>query len=1049
MNKAKTICLIVLMILVHSINGQESLFFNRFLSENIIIEKGLSQNTVYTIFQDDEGFMWFGTWEGLNRFDGYSFVTFNREQGLSNETIRDIYQQGDILWVGTENGLNAIHLDDGSIDNYFAIDGDDNSLINNWVNHITADKSGNILIATAGGLSILDAASLEFRQFLCTHEENPTRSNYIHKIIQDEDENYWLATSYGLIFYNHKTGETRRYLAKEGDHTSLPDNFVNTLLKDDDGKIWVGTRSGMALFQASSQSFYTPSVFIQDDIALNKKSIQIIHQQQDQLWIGTAFHGLFVYDMSKKTVINYTNNPNQNYTISDNRVFDIFSDKSGTIWVGTFNGLNKLNHLAPNFRTYPGDYKQFQERSFNSVWCFEEGEDGQLWIGTEQGVKIWDTQKQSIKRLQHDPANKNSISSDGIRDIHRDKDGNYWIATRNNGLNLYNPKTNRYTHFSHRSEDNHSLPDNFVLAVQSDSKGNILVGTNNGLGIMKPETNRFKVYRHHSGDSSSLASNRVYDILEDRQKRIWVCSLQGLSLFNPENGSFKNYQIPEEFRAEKGILRNQFFSIIQARDNKFWIGTYNSGLVRFDAENESFEVWTTSDGLPNNVVYQALEDKNGHIWLSTNWGLTRFAPQQSMFTNYDITDGLQSNEFNFNAGKLLRNGNLIFGGMSGFNYFDPDEIFVNTLMPEVRITSTKIFNETINKRFRSGDTLMLQYSENVFSFEFAALEYSNPARIKYQYKLENFNREWIERKATQRYAEFAHVSPGHYIFKVKASNSDGFWSEEGIHLHIIINPPWYQSWWFRILALLLIGFFVYGIVHLRTRVIRRKHEVQMKYLEFEKKLFALEQKALQLQMNPHFLFNSLNSIQSFIVRNDIDNAIHYLSKFSKLMRITLSNSRESFVSLRDELMALQLYLEIERLRFNDNFEFEIKVDPSIDDSFLEIPPMLLQPYVENAVIHGLMHKAGNGYLRIDISQNDDNLLVLIEDNGVGREKAEQIKQDSGIERKSKGMLITGERLDILNQYTQDTYAVQITDLKDENGAALGTRVEIHIHGNMG
>lgn len=167
------------------------------------------------------------------------------------------------------------------------------------------------------------------------------------------------------------------------------------------------------------------------------------------------------------------------------------------------------------------------------------------------------------------------------------------------------------------------------------------------------------------------------------------------------------------------------------------------------------------------------------------------------------------------------------------------------------------------------------------------------------------------------------------------------------------------------------------------------------------------------------------------------------------MRITLSNSRESFVSLRDELMALQLYLEIERLRFNDNFEFEIKVDPSIDDSFLEIPPMLLQPYVENAVIHGLMHKAGNGYLRIDISQNDDNLLVLIEDNGVGREKAEQIKQDSGIERKSKGMLITGERLDILNQYTQDTYAVQITDLKDENGAALGTRVEIHIHGNMG
>ena len=397
---------------------------------------------------------------------------------------------------------------------------------------------------------------------------------------------------------------------------------------------------------------------------------------------------------------------------------------------------------------------------------------------------------------------------------------------------------------------------------------------------------------------------------------------------------------------------------------------------------------------------------------------------------------------------MTKDGQLLFGGMNGLNSFHPDEIIVNKRPPDIRITTVRVLNEIINKRFQNGDTIVLRHSDNIFSFEFAALDFTNPSRIQYKFKLENYNNNWIERKASQRYAEYARVSPGTYTFRVIGTNSDGFWNEEGVSLHVIIRPPWYQTWIFRLFAALFVIFLVYMIVFIRMRSVRKAHEVEMKYLAFEKKLFVLEQKALQLQMNPHFLFNSLNSIQSFIVKNDIDNAIHYLSKFSQLMRRTLSNSRESFVILRDELQALQLYLEIEKLRFSDSFTYSIHLDDEVDDSFVEIPPMILQPYVENAIIHGLMHKQNDRKLKIEVRLNGEDLLVFIEDNGIGREKAAELKRASGIERQSRGMLITGERLEILNQYTKDAYAVKVIDLFDEQEKPNGTRVEINIHGSM-
>jgi ligand-binding sensor domain-containing protein len=1040
---------LVFFVCTNKINAQESLYFNRFLSENSRIERGLSQNTIYSIYQDDEGFMWFGSWDGLNRFDGYTFLTFNKEQGLSNEAIRAIYQEKNVLWVGTEDGLNAINLDNGHITNFFAIEGDSASLSDNWINHITSDHLGKLWISTASGLTELDTETLKFRQVFSRNYGNPLRSNYFNMMAQDENNNYWIATNHGLVFYETGTHKVTRFFHIPGDSASLPDNHVNVILFDEAFNLWVGTKNGTASYDKTTKSFSVPNAFRHIGNELNQKeALSMLTEPDGKLWIGTNGQGLYLYDKKSDSIQWFANMPNRSFSLSDNRVFNLYRDRFGMLWIGTFNGLNKLNNIAPKFRTYRSNPDDENSLSNNSVWCFEEDDDKNIWIGTEDGISIFNRKCGDYKTLKHQKNNPNSISGNQIRTIKRDSQNRFWIGTRYNGLTMYDSKTEKFKRYLHDPRNASTIPDDFVLSLATDTNGMVWVGTYNGLGLLNPETNVFTNYKHHPDQNNSLPDNIIYGLFHDSKNRLWICTADGLAKYQPESNNFRVYKISMEINPGQYHVSNKFFSINEDHSGTLWIGTRSGGLVSFDTKNESFKVYSDKDGLPNNVTYLAIEDLKHNIWITTNWGLTRFSADRTIFTNYEVTDGLQSNEFNFNAGFLAKNGELFFGGMNGFTAFFPEDISINTRPPEIKITSFKLFNEIQNRRFKNGDTLFLKHNDNVFSFEFTALDFTNPSRIKYRYKLENYNSDWIERSSNQRFAEYARVSPGEYNLRITAANSDGFWNEKGISLVIIIQPPWYETWLFRAFVLLLIIFLIYLIIYTRMKSIRSKHAVEKKYLEFEKKLFELEQKALQLQMNPHFLFNSLNSIQSFIVNSDIDNAIHYLSKFSQLMRRTLSNSRESYVPLRDELQALQLYIDIEKLRFNDKFEYNIIIDPEIDESFIEIPPMILQPYVENAIIHGLMHKPDTGHLLIELKLVGDNVQVIIRDDGVGREKAAEIKRESGIERKSRGMLITSERLEILNQYTKDTYTVRVTDHTDDQGKASGTSVEVTIHANL-
>ncbi len=1029
--------------------SQSALYFDRLQSENIRVEQGLSQNSVSAIAQDSDGFLWIGTWDGLNKYDGYNFQAFNKENGLSNETIRAIFLLNKTLWIGTENGLNAIDVTTGAIKQFFHIPGDTTSLSDNWINHLTSDHRGMLWVSTRKGLTELNPATYKCTQIFSREYGNPIRSNYFNMLLQDQHYDYWLATNNGLLLVDHQTLKATRYLYSPLDTTSLPDNQVNCIAEDKSGKIWLGTKNGLAYFDRETGRFVVPDhPFFKQEIKPQKEILSLFFDQSQTLWAGTNGLGLICYTPATNNLIVSLNQPNRNFSISDNRIFSIFQDTQGVLWVGSFSGLNRLNANAPHFRTYRNDPEYANSLANNSVWAFEEDHEGKLWIGTENGISILNRKTGNYHHLMNRQGNANSLPGNQIRTIRRDETGKMWIGTRYNGLSCYDPQKERFVHYQNNPQNPNSIADNFILSVATGNYPIIWIGTDKGLSRLNASSGLFVNYTHKADNANSIPDNKIYDLFIDSKNNLWVCTSDGLALYQPQTDNFITYKILQSTGQHETLTINKFFSIRESADGKLWLGTRGGGLALFEPQTGTFKVYTNHNGLPNNVTYLAIEDLKGDIWITSNWGLTRFSPQLELFTNYEVTDGLQSNEFNFNAGMRAANGELFFGGMNGFNSFFPEEIAVNKIAPVIQITQFKLFNVLQNKKLRDGDTLVLRFDDNVFSFEFAALDFNNPSKSKYRYMLQGYDDDWIKRDAGQRYAEYAKVNPGTYHLIIKASNSDGFWNEKGVTLTVIIKPPWYGTWFFKFAVAFVSIFLIYLIIFIRMKAIRRKHEADLKFVALERQLFALEQKALQLQMNPHFLFNSLNSIQSFIVNNDMNNAIYYLSKFSQLMRRTLANSRESYVLLRDELQAIELYVEMEKLRFAGKFDFVLDVDPDIDDGFIEIPPMIIQPYVENAILHGLMHKSEKGKLDIRLRLPGDNLLVVIEDDGVGRERAAEIRRESGIERKSRGMLITGERLDILNQYTKDTYTVRLIDLADTDGKACGTRVVITIHANI-
>lgn len=1028
--------------------------FDRISSENYIVAKGLSQNSAYCMAQDSKGYIWIGTWDGLNRYDGYQFLTFKSSitgnpNEISNQTVYSLLTDNSgILWIGTEKGLNSYNFKTQKFTQYKNNPNNPFSISGDTVYSIIEEDDKTLWVGTSNGLNKFDKTTGYFYHFrLNPNNANSLSNNNINCILMDEEKNLWIGTNEGLNYFDKKNKIFTHWYSDHGKSNTLVNDLIRDLLIDDKGNLWICSDGGIDIYnltQGKITKKYTHKESEKNSLS-NNRVRTILQDNEGTIWVGTYGGGLNRYDKLIDNFNSYVNDIYNNRSLSNDYINKIFQDKSGIIWVATaWKGVSKIDKYSNRFNHIQHLTNNENSLNDNNVWSIFQDKTGKTWIATDKGINIYDHESRKYSFILSNPLNSNSLPSNLVRQIYQDKNGIFWFGTFDAGICSYNPETKYFRHYENDPKNPYSLSNNRINFIMEDHLGIMWVATDKGLNRFNRENQTFKRYSNDPVNKNSLSNNTVYSIYEDKQNILWLCTLGGLNRFNPVTNEFTIFR--KNSNEYNTLSSDKIFSLYEDKEGVFWIATWGGGLNRFDRSTGEIKYYLEDSGLPNNVTYNIFEDNNNNLWISTNYGLSKFNKSNETFVNFDVKDGIQSNEFNRNAAfHNIKTGEMFFGGMNGFNYFYPENILTNTYVPPIAITGFYIFNKLQPREISDNDTILLSYDDNFFSFEFAAMDYSNPSKNKYAYLLENFDNSWNYCDASRRYAFYTRVPPGTYTFKLKGSNSDGIWNEKGISFKIIITPPWWLTWWFRIGSVLFIALLAWYIIFLRLRNIRIRHEDEKRILEIEKQMFNLEQTSLRLQMNPHFIFNSLNSIQSVVIANDTDKAVNYLAKFASLMRYILAHSQKPFVNLSDELTAMKIYLDVERLRFDNKFNYILDIDPEIDEEFLEIPPMIIQPFIENAILHGLLNKDGIGTLKIQLKLKDNEYLTcVIEDDGVGREKAAEIRLQSGLKHKSKGMFITQKRLEILNRSNKDQLNVKITDLKDNQNQPCGTRVEILI-----
>ncbi len=1034
------ICILHFSVLIQASN----ISVRHYTTEYTRLEKGLSQNTPFAVMQDSNGFLWIGTWDGLNRFDAYNFTVFrpdkkDPEGSISGETIRCLYEDAKgYLWIGTESGLSRLNRYTFEFTNFSRQSSVKNNLSSDTI-YALAGTDQMLLIATHRGLNIYDFNSNSFQKVnLFLDDPQNDLCQIVNTVYMGEKAYAWIGTNCGMIRYDVITGETAHFKATDKKPIILSDTIL-AFAKDQSGHLWIGTAGGLTKLHEGYENHTFFKHHPDKKNALSHNYVTVLHYSaNNKLWVGTYGGGLNKYIDSENGFKTFKNIPGQRHSLSHNYIQDITDDDFGNIWVAAWKGLNKINLNANLFNHYHHISGQKNTLSSNTVWGFFEDDGGAIWIATEYGINILDREKDNFSYIKKEPNSRNTLPSNRIRAIIKDHEGIYWIGTSDQGLSSFNKKTGKFTHYTTGQDVNKGLPNNQVWTIAKDHNNDLWFGTFGGLVHYDREKDSFTHYLHDPANDNSLAYNLILDLKVDSKNKLWISTYNGLSVLDIATKDFTNYRY--DIQNPASISSSRVFSVTEDSRGYYWVSTMGGGLNLFDPHKKTFKAYTREDGLANNIVYKALEDNNGDLWITTNSGMSFLNLKNDVFVNYDIRDGIQGSEFNGGAAYKTRKGEIIAGGMNGFNIFFPDEFTKTYQSPAVVVTAFKVFNKTIPIQFKNKDTIKLSYRENFIAFEFAALDFTNPPRNKYAYKLKGFDRDWTYTDATRRIAEYTNIPPGKYVFGVRGTNSYGEWSDQEFTITLLIKPAWYMKWWFKAAVIFTIFSILTLILYERYQKVRKKHLWEKQVLAYEKQVFQLRQKALSLQMNPHFIFNTLNSIQNFILKDNTDNAIRYMGKLSQLMRLILSSTRDMYVPIVNEIKVLTHYLDLEKIRFDDTFDYKIELDNSIDGDFVAIPPMVIQPFVENALLHGILHKSDKGFIHISLVLEKDSVVCTIEDDGVGRKKSAEIKKNSGLKHRSRGIAITKNRLDLFEKAEAYKERIIFIDKLDDDGNALGTKV---------
>jgi len=843
---------------------------NDLIFDQIFLEQGLSQSIVKCILQDEEGFMYFGTEDGLNRFDGYTFTVMrNNPQDINSLSYNDINamcldKEGNI-WIGTFNsGLNKHNPYTKKIIRFTHDHNNINTISHDNITTICADSSGIIWVGTDNGLNKLtpkDTNKSEYSIERILHlpsNPNTLSNNFIYSLMLDLSSNLWVGTENGLNLLtreniqSHKL-EFRHFKSENNNSFSLSNNSVRVMYQDSNGLIWIGTDGGLnSVIKNELNEILGFKRYLNipnDSKSLSHKEIYAICEDNSgKLWIGTNGGGLNLLDTDRNTFTRYFHDPLDQRSLSYDEIRSIYKDKSGTMWIGTYgSGIDKVSRGAGEFILYKYRPDDRNSLSHPIVWSIYEDKDGILWIGTHGGgLNKLDRKNNKYTYYQHNPINQNSLSNDIIRVVFEDSEGTFWIGTHGGGVNKFNPKTNLFIAYRHNQDNPNSLALDEIRSIYEDRSGTIWIGTyGQGLDKFNKESETFTHFVNDPNNNQSLSNNFVRTIYEDKSGNLWIGTEGGgLNQFEKTTNTFQNFKADVD--DSSSLNSDYIFTIHESPAGILWLGTWGGGLNRFDIKTKKAEHFTTDDGLPSNAIYGILEDEKGNLWLSSNNGISRFNPRTKSINNYNVKDGLQNNEFNGGSYFKSKSGEMFFGGINGFNSFFPKNIKDNTFVPPTVITSFQKFNKEVefDKPIYSIDKIDLSYEDYVFSFEFASLDFSAPEKNVYAYKMEGLDKNWIFANSSRRFVTYTTLPPGEYVFRVKGSNSDGLWNETGTSINIIIHPPFWMTWWFRGLILLLIALAVYLLYKKRVKSLEEKRKALAERLEEKTKLSDELQNAL-------------------------------------------------------------------------------------------------------------------------------------------------------------------------------------------------------------
>jgi PAS domain S-box-containing protein len=820
--------------------------------EHLTIEDGLSQNAGLVIFQDSHGYLWIGTQDGLNRYDGYTFKIFKHDpedpNSLSHNAILAIAEDREgYLWIGTwGGGLNRFDPATETFVRYRPVTGQAASLSNDVVTSIKQDASGVLWVGTLRGLNRYNPETDGFDHF--NHDpDNPNSlsSDAISLIFEDSRGELWIGTGAygiegaGLNRFDPSTGKAIRYQHDQNNSRSLSSNNISSIYEAPDGMFWVATGGfslpGGGLNQFDPDTGITQRFTHDPDLADSLSADDLMTLWGDDggaLWIGTWTAGLERMELSRPGhFVHYQNDRFFPDSLSGNEVWSLYKDRSGILWIGTsHSGINKLPANSGQFSLFRHNPGNPASLSADAIGAFAEDRNGDIWIATwGAGLERLNLRTGEFTHYRHDPQNPESLSDDLFMDVYVDDYNMVWAGTLGKGLDVLHPVTGRVTHHVHDPEDSSSIADDNIAAVSSDGDGGLWIGTFGGLSHYDPDTNSFINYAHDPEDPSSLSENKVVSLYLDSKRNIlwmgtWGGGLSQLDLndsrqADPRRATFMNYRHnPED---PSSLSEDSVWAIHQTQDGSLWLGT-QMGLNRFDLASKTFSHYTEKDGLPNNAVLGILEDDSGKLWLTTNNGLAQFEPNSGTFVTYDTSDGLQSNEFNSNAYYRARSGIMYIGGINGFNVFNPADLKPNPIPPQVAVTGFAVFNEPVTVDLSSQEPIELSYKEDFISFEFAAFDFQSPQKNQYAYQLEGFDKDWIQ-AGNRRYATYTNLPGGEYIFRVKAANSDGVWNETGVAIPVFITPPVWQTWWFNGSLIVVLAALVAGGFRWRMNAVREQN----------------------------------------------------------------------------------------------------------------------------------------------------------------------------------------------------------------------------------